>query len=153
LTCGQAKDNQRTTKGQPKDTNKKEKKVKKVKKEASSPDGDGLLVSTSVYSKDFGAWWEAYPRKVGKGKAAKAWRSAILKMTNSTTTPDQSKERLLETVIRFAASPKGQSGQFCPHPTTWLNEARYDDDPKEWNARSSDLVEPERKLKMFGESQ
>lgn len=38
---------------------------------------------------------------------------------------------LLERWTRYNASPKAAGG-FSPHPSTWLSEGRYDDDPAEW---------------------
>lgn len=63
----------------------------------------------------FELWWEAYPRKVGKGLARKAYGSALRKT---------SAETLLTTLRahRFDPDPK-----FQPHPTTWLNAERWED--------------------------
>ncbi len=41
---------------------------------------------------------------------------------------------------RFARSPVGSSGEFCPYPSKWLNEGRYDDDPAAWNRSDSPPV-------------
>ena len=37
----------------------------------------------------------------------------------------------------FAKSPKAK-GEYCPHPTTWLNSGCWEDDPKEWQDGSGD---------------
>ncbi|CAI8831880.1 DnaT domain-containing protein [Pseudomonas sp. IT-P2] len=70
----------------------------------------------------FPNFWKLYPRKVGKDKAEKAW--AKLKVTQGlydlmvaalakqVLTPDWTKER----------------GQFIPHPATWLNGKRWQDE-------------------------
>lgn len=65
-------------------------------------------------------FWEAYPRKVGKQSALKAWRKAA-----KTTTP----ANLLAGAIRFAKDPNLPEKQFIPHPATWLNAGRWDDEP------------------------
>ncbi len=98
-------------------------------KEETSPDGDGVP-SKSPYSKAFEEWWAVYPRKVGKGAAAKKWQAVV-------QGGKISRDRLLKNTKAFAVSYKGQSGQFCPHPATWLNESRYDDDPKEWEEKGN----------------
>lgn len=72
----------------------------------------------------FGAFWSAYPRKVGKQAAEKAFRSA-LKRTDAAT--------LVEAATAFAQSEKGRAGEFCPHPSTWLNAGRWLDDRSTWN--------------------
>jgi hypothetical protein len=47
---------------------------------------------------------------------------------------------LVERMQAFSASPKALS-RFCPHPSTWLNEGRYDDDPRTW-LRGDDRNDP-----------
>jgi len=90
--------------------------------------------TSNRYTSDFDTWWSTYPRKVGKAKAFESWKKAIKAMgggTDATT-------RLLETTQRFAGSEAGQAGQYTPYPSTWLNGARYEDDPAEWNRRNGD---------------
>lgn len=66
---------------------------------------------------DFDRFWELYPRKVGKIAARKAWE----KITN----PDD----VIEGVNRLLADPNRPSLEFLPHPSTWLNEGRWEDEP------------------------
>lgn len=69
----------------------------------------------------FEAFWSMYPNKVGKPKAHSAWRR--LKLT--------------EQVAVIASLPSWKDcrqwvrdgGQFIPHPTTFLNQRRWEDDP------------------------
>ncbi len=65
----------------------------------------------------FERWWLAYPRKVGKGAARKAWQLAEAKVGG---------DLLLAAVHRqrWADDPR-----FIPHPATWLNGERWADDP------------------------
>jgi len=66
--------------------------------------------------------YEAFPLKVGKPKALVAIRKAMEEVPAS---------RLLELTKTFAASrPPGTP--FTPHPTTWYNQKRYEDDPATW---------------------
>ena len=37
--------------------------------------------------------------------------------------------KLLVAVRRYAADPNLPGKEFIPHPATWLNEGRWDDDP------------------------
>ena len=64
----------------------------------------------------FDAFWAAYPRKVGKLAARKAWAKAL------TTAPAA---RILADLRRhqFHADP-----QYRPHPATWLNQGRWMDE-------------------------
>ncbi len=90
----------------------------------------------SGYSDCFEAWWAAYPRKVGKRKAFAAWKIAVVEIARQFEPDggrhDKAVALLLETTEQFADSPKGNAGSYTPHPTTWLNQGRYDDDPAEW---------------------
>jgi hypothetical protein len=75
---------------------------------------------TSV-NEGFDDFYMAYPRKVGKGHAEKAYRTACKKIKP---------EKLLEAVKIFSASQSGKDPKYIPHPATWLNGERWaDDDP------------------------
>ena len=73
-------------------------------------------------SERFVRFWKAYPRKVGKENALKAWMS--LK-------PD---EELLTTMIQAIEKQKDteqwkeSGGQYIPHPSTWLRGKRWQDE-------------------------
>tara|TARA_Y100000310_G_scaffold216555_1_gene217574 strand:- start:71 stop:352 length:282 start_codon:yes stop_codon:yes gene_type:complete len=45
---------------------------------------------------------------------------------------------LLAKVRDYAASPAGQRGEYTPHPSTWMNQERYTDDPNEWKRGEAD---------------
>jgi hypothetical protein len=88
--------------------------------------------------------YQAYPLKVGKAKALVAIRKAI----KSGISPDS----LLERTQAYAAavsrwtpaqrySPEGRD--FVPHPASWFNAARYEDDPSTWERKAP--VTPTRK--------
>ena len=66
----------------------------------------------------FEAWWQAYPRKVGKPKAASAWR-------NLTRTDQRAAVEGLTPWARYWAT-RGDP-QYVPHPTTWLNRRGWED--------------------------
>jgi len=76
--------------------------------------------------------YAGYPRKVGRAKALTAIAKALIMIQKRKNVPDTA-EWLLDRVRAFAASPAGQAGQFTPHPTTWFNQGRYDDDEAEWS--------------------
>lgn len=78
---------------------------------------------SSGYPSDFEVWWKAYPRKEAKGAALKAYQAALKRIDPG---------KLLDVTKLFAASPKA-SGEFVPHPATWLNQSRFEDDPAAWN--------------------
>jgi len=65
----------------------------------------------------FEEFWKAYPRKVGKGAALKAYKKV----------PKEAHGLLLAAVKTQSASEQWRKdgGQFIPHPATWLNEQRW----------------------------
>ena len=67
--------------------------------------------------------YEAYPRKVARPAAIQAIRRAL---------QGRDFDWLLWRVQKYAECVEGSSKKFIPHPATWFNQARYDDDPKEW---------------------
>lgn len=73
-----------------------------------------------TYSDDFETWWSEYPRKIAKGTAFKAWKSAIRKA---------SFDVILDSVKAFAVKCAGQEQQYIPHAATWLNGERWNDEP------------------------
>ena len=77
--------------------------------------------------------YQAYPRKAGKKSALRAIERALADVKR-----DDAAEWLLERVRAFAASPAGKAGEFTPHPATWFNAGRYDDDDAEWNRQRTD---------------
>ena len=65
----------------------------------------------------FEAWYATYPRHVGKGAAAKAFRNARKR--------GASIEVLTDGARRYAEARAGQDPQFTAHPATWLNQDRF----------------------------
>lgn len=88
---------------------KKNKNVKNVEEKA--------LVQIS-----FERFWQIYPRKIAKADALKRW-----KLINPT-------EELVTAIVK-AVSSQIEAGmlntteiRYCPHPTTWLNQHRWEDE-------------------------
>ncbi len=69
---------------------------------------------------EFNAFWEIYPRKLGKGEAKGAFVKAVDKF---------GADVVLEGAKRFASDPNLPSPQFIPRAATWLNQERWDDEP------------------------
>lgn len=69
---------------------------------------------------DFGYLWEHFPRKQAKIAAKKAWDKAIANGADP--------EAIVAGARRFAADPN-RDPMFTPHPATWLNEGRWEDEP------------------------
>jgi hypothetical protein len=75
---------------------------------------------------DFAAFWSAYPRKVGKGQARKAWRSAVLGRRVDPKPIIVTAEQFRDEVRR-----RRTEQQYIPFPATWLNGERYNDSEAE----------------------
>lgn len=71
---------------------------------------------------DFVTFWTAYPRKIGKGQARKAWRAAVRGRHVEPKT-------IIATAERFRDKTRTErtEARYIPHPATWLNGERYDD--------------------------
>jgi hypothetical protein len=68
----------------------------------------------------FEEFWAIYPRKVGKIDAQKAYEKAILLTTI---------DKIRVAAQSLAARSKTMEPQYIPHPATWLNQGRWDDQP------------------------
>lgn len=68
---------------------------------------------------DFDEFWRVYPRKEAKKAAMESWRRAI-----RTEAPSV----IIAAALRYRADPN-RDAEFTAHPTTWLNQGRWDDEP------------------------
>lgn len=70
----------------------------------------------------FGLFWSAYPKKIGKGNCEKWFathkpdQATVLKMVNAINQQKQSKQW------------QDSDGKYIPHPYTWLNGKRWEDE-------------------------
>lgn len=81
--------------------------------------------------------YQAYPKKVGKPFALKSILRAM-----ATRDP----AFLLERTKAFAAA-RGADLNFVPHPSTWFNQERFNDDPSTWvNDSDSRPAKPKSKI-------
>lgn len=67
----------------------------------------------------FESFWQIYPRKIAKGAARTAFEKACKK---------ESAETILQVATFYANKPDLPDLQFIPHPSTWLNQERWNDD-------------------------
>lgn len=76
------------------------------------------------YTQEFEMFWTAYPRKEGKGEAFKSF----LKATDDCGATVQD---LLDGIDKYKQTEQWQrdGGKYIPHPTTWLNQKRWEDTP------------------------
>ena len=104
-------DNKKTADEQQMNTNKNEKNERMKRNTPPTPQGGA-----------FEKFWDAYPRKVGKGAAEKSWKRIK-------PTPELI-QQILSAIEEQKASTAWtkDNGQFIPHPTTWLNQKRWEDE-------------------------
>lgn len=91
-----------------------------------APQGEPIPVSKPVYKPDdklidhFEDFWSAYPRKIGKGSARKAFAAAMKKA---------SIEEISTSLNKQLASLSSKEQKYIPHAATWLNGERWNDEP------------------------
>lgn len=77
-------------------------------------------------------FWNEYPEKVAKAKALQVWN----KMT------DEEKQKAIVAIKKQVEAKhfRGRDGKdYVPHPATWLNQRRWEDEIKEIKNNSVDL--------------
>lgn len=100
--------------------------------------------SASPQDVAFEEFWAQYPKKAGKGDAAKAFKkkkcAAIL-------------PQILSGVRLAKASHQWtkDGGQFIPNPATWLNREGWLDDPSTWPTNGSTPAAKRQEEKRAGE--
>lgn len=102
-----------------------------------SPDRKRTLRLTITKSQCI-ALYRMYPKQVGRDAAVKAIGKAFKKLV-------EEKDRfadgpailtyLQNRVTAYAEAKEHADKQYIPHPATWFNEGRYDDNPEEWEDR------------------
>jgi hypothetical protein len=68
----------------------------------------------------FDRFWLAYPRRVKRAKARKAFAGAIGAGADA--------ERVIEAAHRYTAERAGEDPQYTAHPATWLHDERWLDE-------------------------
>lgn len=86
------------------------------------PPNGGKSNIPPISPQGFDEFWSCYPRKVGKQAALKAWQKI-----------NPSRE-LTDTILlavkrqKNCAQWRRDKGQYIPHPATWLNQGRWEDE-------------------------
>lgn len=68
----------------------------------------------------FEEFWEVYPRKVARVAAKASYGRAVRRAKPET---------ILAAAARYRDDPN-RTAQYTAHPTTWLNQGRWDDEPQ-----------------------
>lgn len=75
----------------------------------------------NIYETSFLEFWSAYPKKISKPDALKAWKKIA---------PDDDLKAKIIDAVNVAKQSKDwtkDEGQFIPYPATWLNAKRWED--------------------------
>lgn len=99
-------------------TNRNESKSKNIEKDNIPP----IVPRGTDGDIKFNIFWTAYPRRIGKIAARKAFDKI---------NPDDDLLTVIVNAIEAQAQSdqwKREGGQFIPHPATWLNQGRWDDE-------------------------
>lgn len=83
--------------------------------------------------------YDAYPRKIGRGKALAAIQKALRSVSF-----DVLSERVGAFALAVSTWPQDRK-QFVPFPATWFNQERWTDDPKEWENKGGVEVDWHKK--------
>ena len=77
-----------------------------------------VSINSVSLTNTFDAAWSAYPRKIGKAAARKAWGKAVAKVA-----PNVLSAKLAE----YVDSLVGADPRYIPHLSTWLSGERWED--------------------------
>lgn len=91
-------------------------------KSFSEETGSKALVTTAGNS--FDEWWNLYPRKKARPKAQLAYAKALAKIDAPGLLAALQSQR-----PDMLAKIDAGEARFVPHPTTWLNGERWNDEP------------------------
>jgi hypothetical protein len=100
----------------------------------SSPEEDDFIQISQ-----FEKFWRIYPRKVDKGKTFTKWTNMCSQKKGSNKRPRWSVIKLA--ILKQKKSERWKDIRFIPHPTTWLNQCRWLDDPKEMKSYTRETDE------------
>jgi hypothetical protein len=81
-----------------------------------------IMIKSAKPDPDFEAFWKAYPHRVAKKNALKAWQQA------------KDKPPIEEILVAIETQKnshkwKEDGGKWIPHPATWINGGRWSDGP------------------------
>lgn len=97
---------------------------------------EGKITKEKVTSL-FEAFWKEYPNKTAKKKAQQSWERIF-----TVNKPDELYTAIMAGLERSKKSSQWvkDGGQFVPHPTTWLNQERWNDEGRTTGATKTHKI-------------
>lgn len=89
----------------------------------------------------FDEFWKEYPRKIDKGKAVKAFKSALTRAAF---------EEVLAGAIRYKTDPN-RLDEFTKYPASWLNADAWENGPLPFDPRAIKKQEQEQQARLLRE--
>jgi hypothetical protein len=102
-----------------------------------SPNGEGMQGEDGISADDI---YAEYPRHIGKPVAITAILKAAKRLADGGR--QNVADYLLERTMAYAKARRSlfdadpSAVKFTPHPSTWFNQSRFDDDEAEWCVES-----------------
>lgn len=110
-------------------------KKKNIKKESSDDAAENSNKTNTpnglITKSKFNEFWELYPKKTDKGKSLSKWEDICNQQSWKDKRPTW---RVVKKAILAQRKTKRWEEGFVPNPTTWLNQCRWLDDPKEMDS-------------------
>lgn len=100
---------------------------------------DTKLIQIDTLFNDF---WKAYPKKIGKAKCLSWFKTHKPK--------PETVEIMLEKIKEYKQTKQWQNEQYIPHPYTWLNQGRWEDELEIKNENSSEWERIKNKITSIG---
>lgn len=116
-------------------------KIEETLKQGNNKKEDSPVLPFDVPS-DFETFYAAYPRKIDRRDAERAYTKAIQSVSPAT---------ILTAVKQFGASAQFKDPKFIPHPATWLNKGRWEPELLAPNQPSPKRAFEERARQLFGQ--
>lgn len=113
-------------------------------RESVCADASCMSSPTAATDARFVEFWSSYPRKVGKQAALRIWRKL---------NPDDELLEQMKRAIRWQSATeqwRKQGGRFIPHPATWLNQGRWQDEPTATPKFSENVERIAERLRVLG---
>ena len=81
---------------------------------------DIITKDKEIYTSNFITFWNLYPKKIGKGAAFKSYKNIL--------NPKPTLSEILKSIQDQKKTEQWQNKQFIPHPATWINQRRWEDE-------------------------